>query len=169
MTAPYGGITSRKIPIYLTLYLYDNGEWCPVDRAASAELSVPPDPRRRAHDAEFASIFDHLRMAGFDVRPKEIPNGYHNDRNNAEPWYTFDHDGRKFVVGPRKRVISITVSRETPFSTETLRALAVRDGVTYEADDAWQSTAETAREVTIHAWTADKCVEYLAAAMVVKP
>lgn len=171
-------LTPPKMPACLTIYVRDGKSWQCVDRTESAELEVPPDPRRRAHDWRFGNIFASLRAGGtvgrdgrgierspFDIQPVEIPNQYYDDRNNSEPWYTFQYGGRKFTVGPRKRVLNITIESEQPFATRRLRVLAERDDVTYDADDVWKSKAEEAKVVTIHAWGAEKFVEYLATAL----
>lgn len=158
--------TPPQMPSSLTLYIRVNKNWKLVDRELSVVLAVPPDPRRVAHDEYFGGFFTKLREAGFKLlRPTEIPNRYYNDRNNSEPWYVFDHGDKKFTVGPRKRVINITVESAEPISTHALKELADRDNVTYEADGGWKSDLAYAKKITIHAWGGDKFVEYLTAAM----
>jgi hypothetical protein len=158
-------VVPPKLPDCLTAYVRTaEGWWDRVDRAESSALSVPPDPIRVRHDAFFGEIFAALRAAGVEVSPREVSNQYYEDRNCAEPWYAFDVAWRRFTVGPRKRVISVTVEGES-FHAGELRNLAERDGVSYWADESWKSGRTWPGKVTIHAWTKEKCVEYLLAAV----
>lgn len=168
--------TLPKLPACLTAFVLvakpDEDRWREVDRAESAALCVPPDPRRTAHDERFKKIFDEVAASAGYFKPVEIENQYYNDRLNSEPWYEFTIGDRKFTVGPRKHVINITValSRDAilcgrSMETTHLRSLARRDDVTYTADDQWKSDMVHAAKITIHAWNAEKCVEYLKAAI----
>lgn len=151
------------------LYQNTTREWERVDHEASNALEVPPDPRRVAHDAFFEEVFAEVQeKSGLTFVPDVIPSQYEN--RVAEPWYTFTllrgNTPVKFLVGPRHRVYSITLSAEEPIlKTEAMKFLGDRDDVTYDAEGSWKSEVEMAKEITIHAWGKEKLVEYLIAAL----
>ena len=150
-------IPGDEIMVYLPAQ--EGQGWVYVDPNKTVNLPVPPDPIRVDGDKFFHQIFEAVGL--LDLPHKEIPNRYHADTYNREPWYMFPINGFELVVGPRKRVISITLRRDTPFDPSTLRDVAKRDAVTYTADDHWQSETTSTKEVNIHAWGAEKAVEYL--------
>lgn len=139
---------------------WQNGErdWVAIDAAQTQDLPVPPDPIRVRHDAYFSAVFEAVGLS--DEPRVEIPNRYYRDTFNKEPWYEFNLGSFKLTIGPRKRVVSITVESEDVFDPTPLQALGAHDGVTYE-DDQWKSDKKQARSATIHAWTEEKCIEYL--------
>jgi hypothetical protein len=138
-----------------------DGAWKEVPHRISAKLPVPPDPIRVRHDAWFGAAFERLKADGFDISRKETHNRYHQDVNNSEPWYVFTYGDGEFLIGPRKRVTNITVLYGAPKMVTTIRDIALADDVTYEADGHWKSPADTAQELVIHAYTADKFHEYM--------
>lgn len=110
------------------------------------------------------------QATGDDVRPRlsEIPNGYWGDPGKSEPWFQFGQKGRTFRVGWRKRVVNIAVTADKKVSTfdpRPVSALALKDETTLYVDGDWRpsSPSATAEDVTVHAWTQDKVVEYLTA------
>lgn len=148
-----------------------NGEECDwsgrIGPDDTKDIPVPLDPRRVAHDEFFWGVFAELRKVGLEFGDvKEIPNEYHNDVNNSEPWYTFTVGAGRgkltFKVGPRKRVTSISVSKKQgSFSMVAIAALAARDKVTFYFERALRSKKDGVRSILIHAWKRETLVEYL--------
>jgi hypothetical protein len=133
-------------------------QWVLVDHERVAELPVPADPVRVHHDARFAKLFAEVgRVLGAPLPERTlIKNGYCGDCcTKTKPWYTFDWNGHKVTVGPRKHVDSIEVLSDAGFSDVARAAiseLGTRDKVTYVAD---------ADRLLLHAWTDKKTAEYL--------
>lgn len=155
-----------KLPPSIRIFRLGGGKWTEVDHAASALLEIPTDPIRLHHDAFWKRIFETLATRGYALSPKHAPNGYYNDVNNLEPWFAFEHKDVEYLVGPRKRVISITaksklhlLSDPRPFSVERLAALATADSTTYAPEGGIFVKATT--EVTVHAYGKEKTIEYL--------
>lgn len=146
------------LPEDATAYVYRGLGWDLVEPSADAEM--PKDPLRVGHDAYFEEVFNAVQAAtGQSFTPERIPNKYYRDLTNSEPWYEFTVGSASFMVGPRKRVINITFSATKPFNTEamdTLGKMAETDKVTFSARD---------DQVTIHAWTKAKTIEYLTTAL----
>ena len=88
---------------------------------------------------------------------------YYSDKFKNEPWYEMEVNGFTLVIGPRKRVVSITLSRDEPFPVTSLRELGERDGVTYTADGGWKSDLKEATSANLHAWGKKKSIEYVKA------
>lgn len=133
--------------------------WERVDPESTKYLAIPPDPIRVDHDALFSSIFSAVGIP--ESAQKEIPNRYYKDTANKNPWYSIRIGEVEFVVGPRKRVISIEIRRidgkdfdegSYPFDYRILDALASKDHVTY---------SDSPSCISIHAWGKDKAIEYL--------
>lgn len=159
-----GDPTPPQLPPYLSARMLSddsNAVWTTVDHRHAASLAVPQDPIRVNHDAFYAELFVDLTQAlGVPMVAQEAPNRY-TGNSKLEPWYTFQLGTTLFTVGPRKRVISIEAKNEAGVDTAAIRALAVRDNVTYEADGGWKSEKQLARSILIHAWTREKTLEYL--------
>jgi len=135
--------------------------WEHIDPDKTQNLEIPPDPIRVYHDALYEEIF---KETGLSSSPRaEIPNGYYSDKFKNEPWYEFEINGFKLTVGPRKRVISITLQRDEEFEVLALKALGERDGVTYTANDGWKSDLKVATSANLHAWGKEKAIEYIKA------
>lgn len=145
--------------------------WTPVDAAACQEAQIPEDPRRVSTLAFFEKVWERVAQAtGDDVRPRlsEIPNGYWKDPGKSEPWFQFGQKGRTFRIGWRKRVVNIEVKADknlASFDPRPVSALALKDETTLyvDGDRRPSSQAANAEDVTVHAWTQDKVVEYLTA------
>lgn len=134
-------------------------QWEHIDPAITADLPVPIDPIRVRHDALFGSIFRTVGLS--ESIAAEIPNRYYNDYARNQPWYLINIGEMKLIVGPRKRVISIEMTRRDGlafdegshrFDHTVLGPLAESDGVTYESSP---------HRILIHAWGKDKAIEYL--------
>lgn len=103
---------------------------------------LPPDPLRVRWDAFWTGVFDQLATdTGLHVDRQEIPNRYYPDPTNAEPWWTFNLGGITFTIGPRKRVFSIEMSSNAPFSDKALSEAAAADSVTFSTKAIWQDAA----------------------------
>jgi hypothetical protein len=152
-----------QIPADIVVMVPDGKDkWRTVSAEETANIEVPPDPIRVAHDKEFAEIFARLEeFLEQKVTRREIKNRYYNDENNNEPWYEFTVGVGTFIMGPRKRVINIDCSFPAPRDVQEIRDLGKRDNTTYEAGGSWKSEADTSKSVKIHAWKIDTCVEYL--------
>jgi hypothetical protein len=152
--------TPPQIPIQVTVMLRLESGWEKVDRDLSASLEIPPDPIRTKHDEYWGGL---LKQLGWKDTAKEIPNRYYNDRNNNEPWYEVnDLNGRTIRFGPRKRVISIEMEAEKPFSCELISEAAKKDDTSYWNDDHWHLwDATTATKLCVHAWGKEKFIEYM--------
>lgn len=135
--------------------------WERVSYRESDKEPMPVDPTRQAHDKYFEVIFEKVGIGPADR--VEIPNRYYKDTLNSEPWYEFTHNNRQYVIGPRKRVVSINVFSDKLFDITAISALAERDQVTFEADGQYKSKAAQATSVLIHAWNQETAVEYLTA------
>lgn len=140
--------------------------WEPVDMDAT-RAPMPQDPRRVATLAYFAAVWNRVREAtGIDVTPVvEIPNGYYDDVNQSEPWFSFAREGRTYRIGWRKRVVNIDVAGSDTSTTDAraICRIAKADQTTHTVEGEWSPSnpSERAKEVTVHAWSQDKVVEYL--------
>lgn len=152
-------IPGDEIAVWLLRGRLSEHVWRAVDPAETQELPVPPDPIRVRHDAYFKEVFEAVGLT--DTPRTEIPNTYYRDTFNKEPWYEFEVNGFKLVIGPRKRVISMSIARGEPFDPSPLTTLGERDNVTYDANGGWKSKDKQATSAMIHAWNKDKTVEYL--------
>jgi hypothetical protein len=140
--------------MYLRL-LKSNDEYELVTSEQSRGLETPPDPIRVRHDEYYLPI---LEQFGLDY--ELIPNEYCGAAN--EPWYKLNVGGVEIKIGPRKRVTSIIVNAPQGMGVVTIAKAAKDDQTTYFADSVWQSNAEIARNLEVHAWTNEKIKEYLA-------
>jgi len=130
-------------------------DWVLIDSESTKDLSMPVDPIGVKHREFWKDTVETTEAT-------EIPNQYYNDRKNNEPWYTFVEKGAKITYGPRKRVISIKVERESPFMISAIAKLAERDDTSFWADEDWHNFDKTqASAIEIHAWGKEKFDEYL--------
>lgn len=140
-------------------------EWEPVDMEAT-RASMPPDPRRVATLVYFDTVWNRVReTTGIDVGPvAEVPNGYYNDVNESDPWFSFTVAGRTYRVGRRKRVVSVGVDAgAAPINARALQRVAKADQTTFDFTALRHPTkVQESSAVTVHAWSQDKVVEYLA-------
>ena len=147
------------------VYLGTEGGWKHVPREEARTEEII-DPIRRNHDEFWAGVFKEVQdKSGRTFEPTVIPNQYYGDSTKSEPWYTFVYAETEFTVGPRKRVISLSMKSERLFAVDHLRDLGKRDKVTYESSGRWQGPEDHAKSLTIHAWGRDKLIEYLLAAL----
>jgi hypothetical protein len=119
-------------PEGFAMYYRDkDGDWIWIDPKVSAKLAVPEDPILRRNREFFDAVWQGVGEALGTPLPdrEETDNRY----GGIEPWYTFKLAGAEFVVGWRKRVVSIGVRREEMFNAVNIRDLAKTDRVTYEA------------------------------------
>ncbi len=143
------GAIPPKVPTTLLCYTRVDDVWTLHTSEATANIDVPADPTRTAHDAFFSRIFTSvMRATGIEFAPCEVPNRYRRDELKNEPWYTFAVRGITYTVGPRKSVVSIAVDPSTRDQRAALRRLGERDGVTHGDD-------------YVHAYGEAKTVEYL--------
>lgn len=161
-------IPGEEVAVWIRKWDGKEATWEHIDPDRTQELVVPPDPIRVRHDALFGEIFEET---GLGSSPRvEIPNRYYGDKFKNEPWYEMKVNGFTLVIGPRKRVISVTLSRDEPFPVTSLRELGERDGVTYTADGGWKSDLKEATSANLHAWGKKKSVEYVKAMLeIAKP
>ncbi len=145
-------------------------EWEPILLADTIDIEVPQDPIKLRHDERWIETFRKLELEGGlhgqfhtgDV--KRIPNQYYDDRANNEPWFEFMLHGAKFVVGPRKRVISIEVEKEEPFPVGNIANLAREANTSYWADDGWNNWDQSkAKKIVVHAWNQENVIRYIGA------
>ena len=113
--------------------------------------------------AGFQLSFMKARMAFFHELCEEVekldarvlwkPNGYHTDF--PDPYLTFVLDAKRFEVGCRKRVFTVSAEwRGFSLDVSELDTLATEDRVTF---DSWPD------RLLVHAWTQAKLGEYLRA------
>lgn len=137
----------------------EDGEWKMVDHAETVDIEVPADPIRVRHDAYFTEVFAALESELGKIERVEVKNEYCGSDN--EPWYKFSLGKSTFTIGPRKRVIAIKIDAPDGINTDAIRSTAQADETTYTADGGWQSDAEVATTIEVHAWTKKKLIEYL--------
>lgn len=125
--------------------------WSWVKPEDSQKLVAPEDPILVNSRAFFDDVFAAVETAIEQPLPPrtQIPNGYMS--TGIEPWYTFQFGEATIVIGPRKRVISITATLESGFDTDNIRTLATTDNVTYSAEGpmVFRTAGET--EAELHA------------------
>ena len=125
--------------------------WQEFTKATTMGVEAPEDPILTEHNEFWKGIFEELRIPN----PTEIKNQYCGSK--LEPWYEFEINGTKWVMGPRKRVNVIEVRSPTPILFTAIRALATRDKVTqYE---------EEVNSFGVHAWDRKALIEYFYALM----
>jgi hypothetical protein len=145
-------------------------EWEPILPHDTIGVEVPVDPIKLRHDEHWIETFRKLELDGGlhsqfrtgDV--KRIPNQYYDDKANNEPWFEFMLHGAKFVVGPRKRVVSIEVEKEEPFPVGNIADLAREANTSYWADDDWHNWDQPeAKKLVVHAWNQENVIRYIGA------
>ena len=143
--------------------------YIPVDHAKSWRMPVPEDPILVSNREFFKEVREQvLKELTLDNADHPLYNSMmsmltvKNQYGGIEPWYTFTIMDVEFVIGWRKRVVSITAkSKALPFYITDITKLAERDSVTYSADDKYSPVDSMAHQVSIHAWGKEKCIEYL--------
>jgi len=156
-------VPGEEVAVWILKYGETEWIWEHIDPDRTQDLVIPPDPIRVYHDVIYGEIFEG---AGLGSVPRaEIPNGYYGDKFKNEPWYELQFDGFTLTIGPRKRVISITLQHKQPFDVSSLCALGRRDVTTYTADGGWNSDQKMAATANLHAWSKEKAIEYLQAMM----
>lgn len=149
------------LPDSITAYQRGNkdGLWYKVDHAVSQSLPIPQDPNKKKNEDFWRGL---ISRAGLKKAVREVKNRYYDDRKNTEPWYEFKaNEDTTITFGYRKRVISIQVSRWTdgPFRKvvpfKGIEAVAKADNVTFSND-----SSSGIQKLEVHAWGADKFVEY---------
>lgn len=105
--------------------------------------------RKRQAEREYKYFRRIFRRAGFqNISMTAIPNQYHGSNcHSCGPWYEVKADQLKFIIGWRKRVISIELVNRPNIDLDILFSKeSVTKGSNY-----------------IHAWGGKKCVAYLQA------
>ena len=155
-----------EMPDDMVAFVAMHDGWARVHPGFTNGIKPPPDPIRVRHDEQFGWIFDQVsRATGLVLSPKIRPNQYWgSEYDHLEPWYKvhgWNVTGVEFLVGPRKRVISIEASAEEWTSIaafdavrRTVETLGKRDNVTWDT---------SSKKCLIHAWGKEKAVEYLTA------
>ena len=150
-----------------------NDLYISVNYAKSQMLEVPEDPILVSNREFFKDVREQVlnaltsENADHPLSDSMMTMTHTKNRyGGIEPWYTFTILDVEFVIGWRKRVVSITAkSKALPFYIIDVTKLAERDGVTYSADDRYSPVDSMAHQVSIHAWGKEKCVEYLTTIM----
>lgn len=152
------------------LFRHEDAEgYTAADFDLSAKTEMPPDPCRIRHDEVMMGIIRaSLEAAGMNpssVTPEVTKNGYWSDPTMSEPWYTFEVNGTRITIGPRKRVINIEATLPKPMPVSAIRDVAMADNVTYAAfgdpSGGYQDKRGLADKIVVHAWGKDKAIEYL--------
>jgi hypothetical protein len=112
----------------LAMYYRTDVGWVKVQ---PNDFEAPEDPILR-HNREFFNDVWARVEAGIE-QPLPPRSETRNRYGGIEPWYTFELAGMMFLVGWRKRVVSIQVETPQGIQTEDIRALAIADNTTYIA------------------------------------
>lgn len=154
-----------RIPSGIFVLRHTHAGWNEQDQGSSWDIEVPPDPITVRNAAFWKEVFEKVEVSG----ATEIPNGYCRAPN--EPWFKFVVGGVTFEVGWRKRVVSITATSTTELDFTVIFEKAKADNVTFEIDDFYGTKDRPmpvhGKSVLIHAWSRDKCIEYLNALLMV--
>lgn len=141
---------------------HEKRRWVRIEgvlQKASDVLEVPEDPILVRNRAFFDDLFMSLPVA---VSPRFVENRYHRPgTKGVPPWAQFDVGDLEFTVGWRKRVIAIQVQSPRDFPMEAIRDAAHTDRTTFVTDKEDPRTDPGLHALEVHAWGADKAVEYL--------
>ena len=152
-----------KIPSGVQVLGWTVEGWARQDAQASQSVPVPRDPITVRNEEFWNDVFGVLEITG--ATPTQ--NGYHHHSN--EPWFRFSRYGVDFLVGWRKRVVSLEMRFSDSKDVTPLRDLAAKDNTTFEVEGHWGTQPHNptvkGSHVLIHAWGREKCVEYLKAMM----
>lgn len=152
-----------QMPEGITCYVLTlDDTWRKVSREETLDLTQPPDPIKVHHDKFFTEIFHGFaNELGLDDIPREeIRNEYCGAEN--EPWFRFILGPNTITLGPRKRVYAIQINAPDGFHTEDLRKVVVDEyRSSYWANEDWQSEAEVATSLEVHAWTKEQLMRLL--------
>lgn len=129
-----------RVPVYppqlpvipgVVSYFWGTVDWNPIDHQHSLSLPLIEDPILARNREFFDDVWAQVGKQLGETLPAAVP--VKNEYGGIEPWYSLNYRGATVTLGWRKRVVSLRVETARSISVKLLKALATRDGVTFEA------------------------------------